>query len=93
MDGMVSWEGGIAGAMELIAGALAAMTPWMEGFRGKAGARRERWRLQAGEARGEDDGLRERVEKGRTVHHPPVDAYIRYIISSRYIYSNHIYMG
>jgi hypothetical protein len=84
MDGMVSWEGGIAGAMELIAGgALAATTPWMEGFPGKAGARRERWRLQAGEARGEDDGLWEHVEKGRTVHHTPIDAYIRYIISSR----------
>jgi hypothetical protein len=32
MDGRVSWEGGIAGAMEgaRIAGGIAAMTPWME---------------------------------------------------------------
>jgi hypothetical protein len=39
-------------------------------------ARRERWRLQVGEARG-------RVEKGITVHHAPVNAYTMYIISSR----------
>jgi hypothetical protein len=67
------------GAMELIAGHLQQRHHGWKAFLG----RWERWRLQAGEAHGEDDGLRERVEKGRTVHHPPVDAYIRYIISSR----------
>jgi hypothetical protein len=54
--------------MELIAGALAATTPWMEGIPGKAVARRERAaRRQAGAERQKADAC---GQDGRTVHHP-----------------------
>ena len=59
MDGRAPWEGGIVGAMELIAGALAATTPWMEGIPGKAVARRER----AGDGRRGQKG-RKRMRAG-----------------------------